>query len=63
MEISLHLAPENDEWEEIECDEANQNLTTNNHVCPINNMAVFIASRFVFVNIFYIKRIKIIILT
>jgi hypothetical protein len=35
MEISpLNLAPESDEWEEIECDEANQNLTTNIHVCP-----------------------------
>jgi hypothetical protein len=32
--IPLNLAPESDEWEEIECDEANQNLTTNIHVCP-----------------------------
>lgn len=30
----LYRAPESDEWEEIECDEANQNLTTNIHVCP-----------------------------
>jgi len=35
MEVSLlYLAPESDEWEEIECDEANQNLATNIHVCP-----------------------------
>ena len=35
MEVSpLYLAPESDEWEEIECDEANQNITTKIHVCP-----------------------------
>ena len=35
MEISpLYLAPESDEWEEIECDEANQNIATKIHVCP-----------------------------
>jgi hypothetical protein len=32
--IPLNLAPESDEWEEIECDEANQNITTKIHVCP-----------------------------
>jgi len=35
MEISpLYLAPESDEWEEIECDEVNQNIATKIHVCP-----------------------------
>ena len=32
--ISLYLAPESDEREEIECDEADQNIATNIHVCP-----------------------------
>ena len=32
--ISLYLAPESDEWEEIECDEADQIIAINNHVCP-----------------------------
>jgi hypothetical protein len=35
MEASpLNLAPESDEWEEIECDEAILNITINIHVCP-----------------------------
>ncbi len=35
MEISaLYLAPESDEWEEIECDEVIQNITKKIHVCP-----------------------------
>jgi hypothetical protein len=32
--FSLYLAPESDKWEEIECDEAIQNITINIHVCP-----------------------------
>ena len=53
MEVSpLYLAPESDEWEEIECDEVIQNITINIHVCPINNLAELIPLRLVFVNIF-----------
>ncbi len=64
MEISpLYLAPESDEWEEIECDEVIQNFTINIHVCPINNMTVFIPLRCVLVNKIYIKCIKMFILT
>ena len=53
MEVSpLYLAPESDEWEEIECDEVIQKITINIHVCPINNLAELIPLRLVFVNIF-----------
>jgi len=31
---SLYPAPESDEWEEIDCDEAIQNFTTKIHICP-----------------------------
>jgi len=31
---ALYLAPESDEWEEIECDEVIQNIAINIHVCP-----------------------------
>jgi hypothetical protein len=35
MKISaLCLAPESDEWEEIECDEVIQNIAILIHVCP-----------------------------
>jgi hypothetical protein len=37
MEVfPLNLAPESDEWEEIECDEADQNIATNSMFAPIN---------------------------
>jgi hypothetical protein len=55
----LYLAPESDEWEEIECDEVIQNITINIHVCPINNLAELIPLRLVFVNKIYFKLIKI----
>ena len=53
--ISLYLAPESDEWEEIECDEADQNIATNNHVCPHRQPGKLISLRYGFVKIFYVK--------
>jgi hypothetical protein len=56
MEVStLYLAPESDEWEEIEWDETIEKIPSRKKstFAPIYTWVVLILLRFVFVNNFY----------